>query len=91
MFNIFQPDDDAVEKDEILALVDVTEKALLVRDNNSLSIKKADAKSGAEYFATRSYHGLEINGDNRSPETFLIGRSGKASGYEDEKIEQQTL
>ncbi|CAA3026129.1 diphthamide biosynthesis 2 [Olea europaea subsp. europaea] len=89
--NLEPEDDDAVEKDEILALVDVTEKALLVRDNNSLSIKKADAKSGAEYFATRSYHGLEINGDNRSPETFLIGRSGKASGYEDEKIEQQTL
>ncbi|KAL2556645.1 diphthamide synthesis DPH2 family protein [Forsythia ovata] len=89
--NLDPEDDDAVEKDEILALVNVTEKALRVRDNNSLSIKKANAKSGAEYFATRSYHGLEINGDNRSPETFLIGRSGRASGYDDEKTKQGTL
>lgn len=89
--NLDPEDDDTIEKDEILALVDVTEKALLVRDNDSLSIKKADAKSGAEYFATRSYHGLEINGDNLLPETFFIGRSGRASGYEDEKTKQQTL
>ncbi|KAL2556643.1 diphthamide biosynthesis protein 2 [Forsythia ovata] len=41
--NLDPEDDDAVDKDEILALVDVTEKALQERDNNSLSIKKANA------------------------------------------------
>ena len=49
------------------------------------SLIPGTAKSGAEFFAARSYHGLEMNSNNSSPEPFLIGRTGKASGYEDEK------
>ncbi|KAK4476687.1 hypothetical protein RD792_015847 [Penstemon davidsonii] len=69
----------------VAALVNITEKALKVRDDDSLqSVTKSIAKSGAEYFAGRSYHGLEINGTNSHPDKFLTGRSGKASGYKDE-------
>ncbi|KAL0301439.1 UNVERIFIED_CONTAM: 2-(3-amino-3-carboxypropyl)histidine synthase subunit, partial [Sesamum radiatum] len=76
------------DKDEILALVNTTEKALQVRDKDRQSVIKSVAQSGAEYFASRSYHGLDINSTNALPEKFLTGRSGMASGYKDEKTEQ---
>ncbi|XP_073065992.1 uncharacterized protein [Primulina eburnea] len=76
-----------VEKDGVLALVNATEKALRIRDVNSQSVTKGIAKSGAEYFASRSYHGLDINESNSLPDKFLIGKSGKASGYKNEKVE----
>lgn len=62
-----------------------TEKALLLQDGNLNTLVKGTAKSGAEFFIGRSYHGLEINGDGSSPQPYIVGRSGKASGYEDEK------
>ncbi|GAA0173407.1 hypothetical protein LIER_27031 [Lithospermum erythrorhizon] len=74
------------DKDGVLALVNATEKALQVRDKSSLSVTKGSAKSGAEFFASRTYHGLEIH--DSAPQPFLIGRSGRASGYEDEKSRQ---
>ncbi|KAL8555102.1 hypothetical protein ACS0TY_003053 [Phlomoides rotata] len=77
---------DLQETDEIAALVNVTEKALQVRDEHKqLASTKTIAKSGAEYFATRSYHGLDISAADTLPDHFLTGRSGKASGYKDEK------
>ena len=76
---------DEKNEDETLALVKATEKALQVLDKDPQSIIKGTAKSGAEYFAARSYHGLDIQSNNSEPEPFLIGRTGKASGYEDEK------
>lgn len=72
--------------DGTLALVKDTEKALRVVDSDPQSVIKGTAKSGAEYFAAhRSYHGLDSRSNNSLPEPFLIGRTGKASGYEDEK------
>lgn len=75
------------EEDEeaTLALVQATEKALQVRDNYPNSLIKGTAKSGAEFFATRSYQGLDMHSNNSLPEPFVIGRTGKASGYNDEK------
>lgn len=67
--------------------MNVTEKALQVRDEKSRSVMKNTAKSGAEYFASRSYHGLDISSTDSLPGKFLAGRSGKASGYKDEKAE----
>ncbi|XP_073140500.1 uncharacterized protein [Henckelia pumila] len=76
-----------VEKDGVHALVNATEKALRICDDNSQSVTKGKARSGAEYFASRSYHGLDINVSNSLPEKFLIGKSGKASGYKNENVE----
>lgn len=70
---------------ETMALVQAAEKALQLRgkDQNQLT-KQTAAKSGPEYFLNRAYRGLEINSDNTSPEPFIVGRSGKASGYKHE-------
>lgn len=78
-------------EDGTLALVNATKKALQVSDKDPKSIIKGTAKSGAEYLASRSYHGLNIQSNSSLPEPFLIGRTGKASGYEDEKSKQESL
>ncbi|XP_065866064.1 uncharacterized protein [Euphorbia lathyris] len=70
------------EDNEALALVNATEKALQLHDRNSTSIVKGTVKSGLDYFANRSYQGLEMR--DSTPEPFVIGKSGKASGYEHE-------
>lgn len=72
------------EERESLALANATEKALQLRDNCN-SLIKGDAKSGAEFLATRSYQGLDMPNENTSPEPYFMGRRGRAAGYEDEK------
>ncbi|KAJ4842495.1 hypothetical protein Tsubulata_027081 [Turnera subulata] len=77
-----------IEKDDdgVLALANITEKALQLQDKNSTSLIKGTIKSGADYYlSTRTYHGLEIGNDNAVPEPYVIGRTGKASGYEHER------
>lgn len=78
--------EDGEEKDGVLSLVNITQKALELRDRETQSISIKNAKSGAEYFAARTFQGLDIHNDTSAPEPFLIGRSGKASGYKDEQI-----
>lgn len=86
-FYVSRSDIHEVEKDGVLALVNATEKAMRIRDDNLQSVTKGTATSGAEYFASRSYHGLDINVSKSLPQKFLIGKSGKASGYKNEKAE----
>ncbi|GER55411.1 diphthamide biosynthesis protein 2 [Striga asiatica] len=71
---------DEEEKDEILALVNTTEKAVQLRSEDNKSV----AKTGAEYLMSRSYQGLDISGTDSLPGKFFTGRSGKASGYKNE-------
>ncbi|KAJ6699187.1 2-(3-AMINO-3-CARBOXYPROPYL)HISTIDINE SYNTHASE SUBUNIT 2 [Salix purpurea] len=73
------------ENEGVLALANATEKALQLQDRSSNSLTKGTVQSGADYFATRSYHGLDMHGDNSMPEPYLIGRTGKASGYQHEE------
>ena len=73
-----------MERDGHLSLVNVTQKALQLRDKETQSISRKNAKSGAEFFAARTFQGLDLHNENTAPEPFLIGRSGKASGYDDE-------
>ncbi|KAI4324318.1 hypothetical protein L6164_023869 [Bauhinia variegata] len=77
------------EEKEALALVNATEKALQLR-NNSNSLVKGNARSGAEFFAGRSYQGLNMDPENSSPEPYLKGRRGRASMYEDERSRHET-
>lgn len=79
---------DEEDKDGAVAIVNIMEKALQVRDKDPQPIVKGTANSGPEYFASRSFQGLDIYGKSSLPEPFLIGRTGKASGYEDEKCKQ---
>jgi len=73
------------DKEGTLALANVVEKALRVRDKDPRSLIKSTANSGAEFLAARSYQGLDINGHSPSPQPFFVGRTGKASGYDGEK------
>ncbi|KAH8505681.1 hypothetical protein H0E87_012779 [Populus deltoides] len=75
------------ENEGVLALANATEKALKLQDRSSNSLTKGTVRSGADYFATRSYHGLDMHGDDSMLEPYLIGRTGKASGYQHEKGE----
>ncbi|XP_038877053.1 2-(3-amino-3-carboxypropyl)histidine synthase subunit 2 isoform X1 [Benincasa hispida] len=72
------------EENGARALVSATEKSLQLRDNRN-SLIEGTARSGAEFFAARSFQGLDINNGSSEPEPYVIGRSGKASGYQDEK------
>ncbi|KAG4955330.1 hypothetical protein JHK85_041710 [Glycine max] len=83
----FENQENVEEERETLALVNATEKALQLR-NNSNVLMKGSARSGAEFLANRSYQGLNMSSENTSPEPYLIGRRGRASGYEDEKNKQ---
>ncbi|XP_061991126.1 uncharacterized protein LOC133709410 [Rosa rugosa] len=78
------------DKEGALALANATEKALQLRDNPN-SIAKRTAKSGAEFLAARSYQGLDIHYDTSLPGPYLMGRSGRAAGYQDEKSMQEKL
>lgn len=75
-------------EDGVSALVSITEKALQVRDNETRSVMTGITKSGADFFAARSFHGLDIHCESNISEPFLIGRSGKASGYTDDLTRQ---
>ncbi|KAM7278318.1 hypothetical protein ACFE04_005452 [Oxalis oulophora] len=78
------------EEDEegSLALVSAAEKALQLQDRKPGPIIKGAAKSGAEFFMSRSYQGLEMHSNGSSPEPYFLGRKGKASGYEGENRKQ---
>ncbi|CAM8920502.1 unnamed protein product [Rhodiola kirilowii] len=70
---------------EVLALAQITEKALLLQNKYPNGLSKGLAKSGAEFLAARSYTGLDMHHIGSAPEAFIVGRTGRAAGYEDEK------
>ncbi|XP_042501295.1 2-(3-amino-3-carboxypropyl)histidine synthase subunit 2 isoform X2 [Macadamia integrifolia] len=74
-----------------LTLAEATEKSLQVHDNYTHSLVKGKARTGAEFFAARSYHGLDIQHEDSGPRSVVLGRSGKASGYSDEKSKQENV
>ncbi|KAJ0977146.1 hypothetical protein J5N97_012620 [Dioscorea zingiberensis] len=69
-----------------LALAEMTEKALNVRNQSTDAVLfKGTARSGAEYLAARSYQGLSMQYENAPLQSYVVGRTGRASGYENEK------
>ncbi|CAN6448785.1 unnamed protein product [Victoria cruziana] len=69
-----------------LELSKITEKMLKVADEHPSSmITTRTAKSGLEFFSTRSYQGLEI-GFEAPTSDIISGRTGRASRYDDEKM-----
>ncbi|KAL0917996.1 hypothetical protein M5K25_013111 [Dendrobium thyrsiflorum] len=72
--------------EESLALLESCKAALNSIDRPSNSILfNGSAQSGADFFAARSFKGLKMQYDNPSPTSYIIGRSGRAAGYDDEK------
>ncbi|KAH7681260.1 Diphthamide synthesis DHP2 protein [Dioscorea alata] len=73
------------QKEMPLALAEMTEKALNVRNQCTDSVLfKGTARSGAEYLAARSYQGLNMQYENAPLQSYVVGRTGRASGYDDE-------
>ncbi|KAL8171259.1 hypothetical protein V2J09_023063 [Rumex salicifolius] len=70
-------------RDSALELEVVVEKGLKIHETIQTMVK-GTAKSGAEFLARRSYKGLDVQ-DNAVPAPFIMGRSGRAAGYKDEK------
>ncbi|KAG6536166.1 hypothetical protein ZIOFF_001215 [Zingiber officinale] len=69
-----------------LALTTITEKALSLQHQNPDSILfKGNARSGSEFFAARSYQGLNMQYENPAPPSYVMGRIGRAAAYVDEK------
>ncbi|KAJ0977150.1 hypothetical protein J5N97_012624 [Dioscorea zingiberensis] len=69
-----------------LALAEMTEKALNVRNQSTDAVLfKGTARSGAEYLAARSYQGLSMQYEKCTLQSYVVGRTGRASGYENEK------
>ncbi|KAL5990903.1 hypothetical protein ACLOJK_011808 [Asimina triloba] len=69
------------EKERALLLPEMMEKALKRGEKHLPGLVTKTAKSGAEYFISRSYHDLDMQSENSEPCAFVIGRTGKASGY----------
>ncbi|XP_020245685.1 diphthamide biosynthesis protein 2 isoform X2 [Asparagus officinalis] len=88
----FQPEENGGEqKESSMDLIEATEKALTMKTESVDSILfKGTARSGAEFFAARSYQGLNVDYKNPSPQSYIIGRTGRAAGYQHEKNKQDT-
>ncbi|KAK1271960.1 hypothetical protein QJS04_geneDACA014193 [Acorus gramineus] len=79
------------QKERSLVLAEATKLALSLDKNCTDSILfKGAATTGAEFLAARTYQGLDMPIENNSPQPFLIGRTGKASGYEREGRKKET-
>ncbi|KAF5767925.1 putative diphthamide synthesis DPH1/DPH2 [Helianthus annuus] len=76
------------DEDGPLALMKMTQTALQERGkDHKTMVKKGSTKSGVDFFASRAFQGLDINNNSNAPEPFILGRSGKASGYNHETSE----
>ncbi|KAM0833152.1 hypothetical protein ACQ4PT_064446 [Festuca glaucescens] len=82
------PQENEEHPETSLALAELTEKALSVRNqNNDAVLYQGGAKSAIDYLKARSYRGL--TGEYEvAPDTVLIGRTGRAAVYSDEKTKQ---
>ncbi|KAJ3671511.1 hypothetical protein LUZ60_007590 [Juncus effusus] len=75
--------------DNSLALAKSTEKALTLKNQDSNMIMyNGFAKSGSDYFSARSFRGLNPEFEIPVSESYIVGRTGRAAGYKDEKNEE---
>ena len=81
----FAPTENEEHPETTLALAELTEKALSVRNqNNDAVLYQGGAKSAIDYLKARSYRGLTGEYE-RAPDSVLIGSTGRAAGYSEEK------
>ncbi|CAM0874992.1 unnamed protein product [Alopecurus aequalis] len=79
------PQENEEHPETTLALAELTEKALSVRNqNNDAILYQGGANSAIDYLKARSYRGLTGEYEE-APDTILVGRTGRAAGYSDEK------
>ncbi|KAK8921383.1 hypothetical protein KSP39_PZI019992 [Platanthera zijinensis] len=77
------------QNEDSLALAEPAMKALSLSSQPSDYILfKGSARSGADFFAARSFQGLKMQYENPSVSSYIVGRSGRAAGYKDEKMQE---
>lgn len=78
------------ESETPLALAEVTEKALSIQNlNNDAILYQGKAMSSIEYLKARSYRGLTGEYVGPAPDSILVGRTGRAAVYNDEKMQSE--
>ncbi|BAT13531.1 uncharacterized protein [Oryza sativa Japonica Group] len=81
-------EDNEEQPETSLALAEVTEKALSIKNqNNDAVLYQGGAKSAIDYLKARSYRGLTGEYEGPAPDSVLTGRTGRAAGYNNEKKE----
>ncbi|KAJ1295318.1 hypothetical protein BS78_01G215100 [Paspalum vaginatum] len=71
-----------------LALAEVTETALNIKNqHNDTILYQGGAISSIDYLRARSYRGLTGEYEDPAPDSILVGRSGRAAGYSDERTQ----
>ncbi|WOL01320.1 hypothetical protein Cni_G10036 [Canna indica] len=87
-----KPQENDKEEEGSLALAAATDKALSLQNQDPTSILfKRNATSGTMFFAARTYQGLNMQYENPAPQSYVIGRSGRAAGYLDEERKAEDL
>ncbi|EER90542.1 2-(3-amino-3-carboxypropyl)histidine synthase subunit 2 [Sorghum bicolor] len=82
------PQENEEQSETSLALAEVTEKALSIQNqHNDAVLYKGGAMSSIDYLKARSYRGLTGEYEGPVPNSILVGRTGRAAGYSDEKTE----
>jgi diphthamide biosynthesis protein 2 len=85
-FNCLAPAENMEQSGTALALAEVTEKALSVQNhNNEAVLYQGRAMSSIHYLKARSYRGITGEYEGPAPDSILVGRTGRAAGYNDEK------
>ncbi|XP_062182800.1 uncharacterized protein LOC133886903 isoform X2 [Phragmites australis] len=80
------PQETEEQSETSLLLAEVTEKALSIQNqNNDAVLYQGGAMSSIDYLKARSYRGLTGEYEGPSPDSILVGRTGRAAGYSDEK------
>jgi diphthamide biosynthesis protein 2 len=73
-----------------LSLAEVTEKALNIQNPNKDAILyQGGAMTSIDYLKARSYRGLKGEYEDPAPDSVLVGRSGRAAGYSQEKTQSE--
>lgn len=85
LFFILVGDKNAEHQLKALSPSNLAEDKLQLQEKRCLGvIAKVEARSGAEYFLSRSFQGLEVSSTTKATVGHVIGRKGRASGYMDE-------
>ncbi|KAL6662146.1 hypothetical protein ACP70R_000005 [Stipagrostis hirtigluma subsp. patula] len=82
------PQEDEEQSETSLSLAEVTEKALSIQNqNNDAVLYQGGAMSSIDYLKARTYRGLTGEYEGPAPDSVLVGRTGRAAGYNDEKTQ----
>ncbi|MCO5615061.1 hypothetical protein L7F22_069349 [Adiantum nelumboides] len=72
-----------------ISLAREAERALQIQSgNNSELSARPEAQSGVEYFALRSFQGLQLNNEQTPVQHYAVGQKGRAATYSSEPAEQ---